>query len=152
MREPIKVERPTTPEDAQQMAEWMGKLSHRNNVDPAVFNYPSTDVLKASNGVPLVYMPRQQVTMLESLAINPDAQKSDVALALRALIQVSEYEARMKGQGEEYFLCSDIATKEFCVRHGFDLMTPTVKLASSYESEGFPDINNSDMQLFRRKL
>ncbi len=137
MREPIKIERMKVT-DAGEMADWIAKLSHRNNVDVSIFDYPATSVLKASNGKPIMYMPRQQVTMLESLAINPDAQGSDVALALRALIQTAEYEARNSGQGEMYFLCSDPETKHYAEAHGFKPVTPATK--------------EDDMQLFERKL
>lgn len=138
MREPIKVEKVKTLEDATEMAEWIGKLSSRNNVDPDIFKYPATTILKASNGEPVMYMPRQQVTMLEALAINPEAQASDIALALRALIQVTEYEARQAGQGELYFLCSDPETKRYALAHGMRAVTPATA--------------ETDLQLFERKL
>lgn len=137
MREPIKVEIMKL-DDLPQMAEWMSALSSRNHVDTSIFAYRATDVLKASNGQPLIYMPRQRVMMLESLAINPDAQQSDVALALRALIQVSEYEGRVAGHGEMYFLCSDPETKRYALAHGMIAVTPATK--------------EDDMQLFERKL
>lgn len=138
MREPIKVERVKTIEDANEMADWISKLSARNNVDPDIFKYPATDVLKASNGHGVMYMPRQRVMMLEALAINPEAQNSDVALALRALIQVSEFQSREAGMGEIYFLCSDPETKRYAEAHGFRGVTPVV--------------NENDLQLFTRKL
>jgi hypothetical protein len=119
MREPIKIEK-AKPEDWEQMATWMGLLANRNNIDTAIFSYPATDILKASNGKPVIYMPRQRVMFLESLAINPEAQASDVALALRAIMQVSEYEARVNGHGEIYFLCGDKETCEYAERHGME--------------------------------
>lgn len=125
MREPIKVERMRR-EDVPEMADWMARLSTRNNIDTAIFNYPATTILKASNGHPVMYMPRQQVTMLESLAINPEAQASDVALALRALLQVAEYEARCAGQGELYFLCADEDTSAYAERHGMERVNLTL--------------------------
>jgi len=137
MREPIKVEKMKA-EDIPEMAGWMDRLSDRNNIDAAIFGYPATDVLKASNGKAVMYMPRQRVMFLESLAINPEAQASDVALALRALMQVSEYEARVNGHGEMYFLCSDPETKNYAIHHGFVAVTPATK--------------ENDMQLFERKL
>lgn len=137
MREPIKVEKMQAA-DIAEMAEWMSKLSARNNIDPDIFKYPATDVLKASNGQGVIYMPRQRVMFLEALAINPQAQPTDVALALRALLQISEYEARAVGHGEMYFLCSDPETKRFAEHHGFRPVTPAV--------------NDNDLQLFERKL
>lgn len=119
MREPIKIEK-MKKEDIQEMCDWMSKLAGRNNIDTDIFTYPATDVLKASNGKGVIYMPRQRVMFLESLAINPDAQASDVALALRALIQVSEYEARVSGHGEMYFLCADEETCKYAEHHGME--------------------------------
>lgn len=121
MREPIKIEKMKL-EDLPQMAEWMAALSHRNAIDTSIFSYKATDTLKASNGKPIIYMPRQRVMMLESLAINPEAQASDVALALRALIQVSEYESREAGMGEMMFACKDEETCRFAEAHGMELM------------------------------
>ena len=120
------------------MSDWMSKLSGRNNIDPNIFNYPATDVLKASNGKGIMYMPRQRCTFLEALAINPEASAADCALAFRALLQVAEYEARLRGEGEMYFLCSDKQTKDFAVHHGCIPVTPAEK--------------DSDMQLFVRTL
>jgi len=125
MREPIKVEKATSA-DVPEMSDWMAKLSHRNNIDTAIFGYPATDVLKASNGKGIIYMPRQRVLFLESLAINPEAQATDVALALRALLQVSEYEARILGHGEMYFLCADEETCKFAEHHGMEKVTLTL--------------------------
>lgn len=119
MREPIKVE-PMCKDDIPEMAEWMQALADRNNIDTGIFEYRATDVLKASNGKSILYMPRQRVMFLESLAINPEAQASDVALALRALLQVSEYEARVAGHGELYFLCADEETCKYAEHHGME--------------------------------
>jgi N-acetylglutamate synthase-like GNAT family acetyltransferase len=108
------------------MADWMAQLSKRNCIDTGIFSYPATDILKASNGHTVMYMPRQRVMFLESLAINPEAQSSDVALALRALLQVSEYESRNAGAGELYFLCRDEETCQFAERHGMEKMNFTL--------------------------
>lgn len=137
MREPIRVEKMKA-DDLPEMSDWMSKLSHRNNIDTAIFNYPATDVLKASNGKGIMYMPRQRCTFLEALAINPEASPQECALAFRALLQVAEYEARVRGEGELYFLCSDAQTKEFARHHGCIPVTPAEK--------------ETDMQLFERKL
>lgn len=119
MREPIKVEF-MHPEDQAQMAEWIAANSARNDVDPNIFCYPATRVLKASNGKPLVYMPVQNVQMLESLGINPEANAAEVSLALKDLLQVIEWEGRKAGHGEILFLTSDKSTKRFAGNHGLE--------------------------------
>ena len=119
MRKPIKVERMAA-EDAPQMAEWMEKLAQRNNIDPDIFNYPCTVVLKASNGKPVMYMPFQTVFVLESLAINPEATNAENAIALKELLSIVEWEGRKAGHGELYFLCADEQTKAFAEHHGLE--------------------------------
>lgn len=151
MKTPIKVENYTAA-DAPQIAEWTEALSHRNNVDREVYGYPTLNVLKASNGRPICYMPYQITYTMESLAFNPDATAQEKAAALRDEFTVLEYEARTKGIREINFLCSDREMKLFCVHHFFDVMTPKVILSSTYAENGYPDVSNSDMQLFRRKV
>lgn len=106
--------------DIPQMAEWMARLAQRNNLDSDIFKYPATTTLKASNGKALVYMPVQTVYMLESLAISPEASPLEVAAALRALFNVTEWEGRNAGHGEQYFLCADGETCAFAEHQGLE--------------------------------
>lgn len=147
----IKVEKMSLA-DTPEFADWTAKLSHRNNVDAGVFEYPTLEVLKASNGKGISYVPFQTTWFLEALAFNPEATPQEKSVALRETFTVIEFEARCQGIREIYFLCADVETKWFCVRHHFDVMTPRVVLASSYASEGYPDTSNTEMQLFRRKI
>ena len=119
MRANIKVEQ-IKPEDVAQMSEWMARLAHRNNLDVSIFSYPATVTLKASNGKPLVYLPVQTVYMLESLALNPLNSAGETAAALRALFNVTEWEGRKAGHGEQYFLCADEETKAFAEHQGLE--------------------------------
>lgn len=119
MRKPIRTEfMPLS--DMPQMAEWMARLSHRNNIDTKIFEYPATKVLKASNGKPLVYLPIQSVQMLESLAINPEATPGEVSVALKDLLAIAEWEGRKAGHGELYFFCSDAETCAYAEHHGLE--------------------------------
>lgn len=108
------------------MADWMAKLSDRNNLDAAIFSYPATETLKASNGKPLVYMPIQKTFFLESLAINPEATAMETAAALKALFQVVEFEALSQGHGELYFLCTDEETCAFAEHQGLEKVNLTL--------------------------
>lgn len=137
MRIPAKVEKLKT-DDLPEMADWMGKLSHRNNIDTDIFNYPATEILKASNGKGILYMPFQKTYMLESLAFNPESTNAEKAIALREMFSVIAWEARNKGIGEIYFLCSDEETKTFVKHHGFEAITAST--------------DERPMQLFRLKL
>lgn len=121
----IKVEKATT-NDWPQMADWMALLSNRNNVDTDIFSYPATEVLKASNGKPIIFMPIQKTFFLESLAINPEASAGETASALNALFNVIEFEARTQGHGETYFLCADEQTCKFAEHQGLEKINLTL--------------------------
>ena len=106
--------------DVPEMVQLMERLKDRNNLDASIFTYPATKTLKASNGKTLVYMPKQIVFMLESLAINPEATVGEIGMALKALFQVTEFEALRLGMGELYFLCADKETCEFAEHQGLE--------------------------------
>lgn len=119
MSKHIKIE-PIGKEDWQEMADFMNGLKERNNLDPRVFEYPATQTLKASNGKSLVYLPKQLTFMLESLGINPEATPGEVAMSLRYLFAVIEFQARGLGMGEIYFLCHDEQTCAFAEHQGLE--------------------------------
>src|SRR5262249_19659827 len=112
--------------DWPQMAEWMALLAGRNNVDTEIFSYPATEVLKASNGKAIMYMPIQKTFFLESLAINPEATPLETASALNALFNVIEFEGRSQGHGETYFLCADEQTCKFAEHQGLEKVNLTL--------------------------
>jgi len=124
--------------DIPQLAEWTAALSGRNNVDADVYEYPTLQVLKASNGRPISYTPFQTCWMLEALAFNPEATAQEKAAALRDTFTVIEFEARCQGIKEIYFLCADEEMKAFVLHHEFTAMTPATE--------------DNLMQLFRKKL
>lgn len=107
-------------EDVPEMVAFMERLKERNNLDASIFTYPATKTLKASNGKTLVYLPKQLVFMLESLAINPQATVGEIGMALRALFTVTEFEALKLGMGEIYFLCADKETCDFAEHQGLE--------------------------------
>lgn len=68
---------------------------------------------------PVLFMPAQPTFVLESLGIKGDADKKDVALSLRKLIDRIVETARGLGMGELYFGCSEPRTIAFAEHHGF---------------------------------
>lgn len=112
--------RPARAAEAQRFLEW--SVATPNNLfDKDVASYPSTKTLCAYNKQgPVLYVPRQQVFFLESLAINPEASEIDIAAALKEITQNVVSEAHEKGVGEIYFLCRDEATLEFAKRQCFE--------------------------------
>jgi len=121
----IKVEKAQA-SDFQEASQLFAGLAHRNNLDVSVLGYPSTDVLKASNGKTILYVPVQPTFFLESLGINPEASVMDTAAALKAVFQVVEWEAQNKGMGEFYFLCADEETCKFAEHQGLEKVNLTL--------------------------
>lgn len=112
--------RPPLPTEWQLFEEWI-KTTQGNEFDAEVCTYPATDYLVAhAEGTPVVFMPMQNTLMLESLAINPQAEKSHVAVALKALLSNIVLLAGKAGMGELYFLCSEPSTVEFAERNGLE--------------------------------
>lgn len=121
--------RPALPADDQFIA-WVVDNMERNVFDPEILKYKATKVIEAFAGdKTLLYLPTQEVTMLESLAINPANRGAETAAALKAVTQTVAWEARRKGQGEIYFMCADRETAEFASHHGYDrLETPVYRM------------------------
>lgn len=111
--------RPARPTDKEQCLNWT--VSTPDNVyDLGVFTYPSTYVRCAFNSKgPLAYIPVQKPLMIEALASNPQADKLEVAMALKELVQDTVSQAYQQGSGEIYFLCGSESTKKFAEAHGF---------------------------------
>ncbi len=115
---PIWIEKSALNKEA---AEWLTRLKDRNLIDPAIFDYPATTVLRAqSEGKTVLYVPIQCVYMLESLGISPDASPLEVARALYGAMQIVQWESKRAGHGEAYFLCNDAETVKFAEHNGME--------------------------------
>lgn len=114
--------RPARPADAPAFTKW--SLNTKDNLfDPDVAMYPTTVVWTAFNKKgPVAFMPVQRPLMLESLAINPQAGRLDVATALKELAQNAVTQAHAQGAGEIYFVCKDESTIEFAKRLAYKEM------------------------------
>lgn len=106
-------------DDAQKFIEY--EMATAGNLfDPEAGLYPSSFTLCAENEQgPVIFLPVQQPFLLESLGIAPDADKRDVALSLRKLMNVLIQKARAEGRGEIYFGCKEESTIAFAEHHGF---------------------------------
>jgi hypothetical protein len=122
------------PEHATE-AEQFFKDTKDNLVDPDVFTYPATKVLRAHKDKKTqVYVPLNLTFMIESLAINPHNSELDTALALKQLMQVIRYQAKELGMGELNFLCKDASTIQFA------------------EHNGFEQVSSEEIKLYRMKI
>lgn len=109
------------PEEVQHAQDAFNRVSDKNLLDPGVFAYPATVILKAyilSKNV--VYLAIQNCCMLDSMGIPHDATAAEVAAGLRSLIVATVYEAKQRGHGEIYFPCKDEQTASFAEHHGFE--------------------------------
>lgn len=93
-----------------------------NLCDPDILSYPSLRVLCAyddQSGAE-AFLPQQDVTMLESLAVKPGLSPLDAAKAFKDLVKASEVVASSKGHKEMYFVCKDENVIGMAKRHGFE--------------------------------
>jgi hypothetical protein len=113
-------------QDIQQASEALAH-TNQNLFDPVVLSYPSTVILKASDGErALVFMPVQQCQVWESLGISPQASELETAAALKALTHVLRFKALENGQKEIYFICTEESTQKFAEKHGFERINSPV--------------------------
>jgi hypothetical protein len=106
----------------QEMLDW-AVAGDDNYFDPEVLSYPTTRTLLLHTDTKnILYMPVQRVMMLESLAINPKAEKHEVAASIRTAITSLILSAQNDGIGELYFLGTNEKTNEFARRHNLEEM------------------------------
>lgn len=108
--------------DASQFEEWVKAAQEINLFDPNVMTYPTTRTLVAHNGENLLYMPVQNVLMMESLAPKPGIAPIDEAVALREITKTVAFMASQQGIREQYFLCKDERVVKFGSAHGYEVL------------------------------
>lgn len=118
--------RPARPADKDKFVEWT--LGTKNNLfDAGVLTYPNSYTRCAFNqNGPIAFIPVQRPLMLEWLAINPEADKLEVAIALRELVQDAVSQAYQQGSGEIYFLCNEPTTEKLAAANGFEKIPVSV--------------------------
>lgn len=114
--------RPVRKEDTEKFIEW-SKSTKNNLFDPMAGLYPTSFTICAYNeNGPITYVPVQHPYFLEHLAINPNADKIDIAVSLKELTQFVVSQAHIKGVGEIYFLCKEKSTADFAKAQCFEEM------------------------------
>lgn len=117
------------PEDVKEIGEWLSKT--RNNFfDPDILAYPTFRAISSYNGEGNVaHLPSQQVLMLESVALNPQASPLDSGQAFRDLVKGQELLASSFDLREIYFISTDPAVTRVAEDHGFERIEfPVVRL------------------------
>jgi hypothetical protein len=111
--------RPSQKSDIESLDRWL-RETPQNLFDVDILQY-SHDIrfLTATRaGTPLVHMPIQTVSMLESLAVSPDASEGEIAVAVRELVHA----AVANGANEVYWICKDENVNRLAERHGCERM------------------------------
>lgn len=109
--------------EKEPVREWIERNSKRNDLDPAIFGYPSLCVLASHrNGMVYTYVPVQTVAMLESVGINPQADGKDVATGLMESVKGAALLAHNSGIRELYYLSSDPTVDAGAKAMGFEEM------------------------------
>ena len=121
---PIWTKDATTPDEALECSQWAARIKDINLLDPVVFGYPTTRVIRAyqegeSGLESVLYMPEQTVRVLESLAPKPDSEGYLEAAALKAVIADVICRARRDGIEELMFQCADQRVIGFAKKYGF---------------------------------
>jgi hypothetical protein len=102
--------------EPQLFLEWIAANREKNDLDEAMLSYPSTEVLVADGKdgrYPHVMMPVHPVFVMDSLAPNPAATAGQIALALRKMTDIVEWESRKLGYGEIWFVASEPSIARF---------------------------------------
>lgn len=112
--------RPAVERDGASFSAWT--VGTKDNLhDAEVLKYKGTVVWCAyESGGPVVFVPVQRPVMMEALAINPDSDPVNVAIALKELVQAIVTQCHIDGTGEIYFLCKEETTKKFAEKQAFE--------------------------------
>lgn len=112
--------RPALPKDASSFTDWITNTP-LNLFDKDVMDYPSTITLCAAKEEgQIVYVPVQFPAVMESLAINPNADKLSVASAIAKIFDTVVTQCFVQGRGEIYFICKEESTIKFAESRGFE--------------------------------
>lgn len=114
---------PSLPQDIAKLDERL-RTTPDNLFDADILNY--RDKLKfycaRTEGRPVLHMPVQNILMLDSLAVEPDATEMEVAKAIAVLMQFIIGKAIEQGYNEILFMVRDKSVATYAERHGFETM------------------------------
>jgi len=87
------------PVEEPQIRKWLEARKSRNAFDPAILDYPASEIFAARTyETTHAYLPVQQVAMLESVGTNPTSTTQEVAHSLVLLVNGVELIAQRGGQ------------------------------------------------------
>ena len=96
--------------------------------DPGILKYPTLRILHSYGG-PSVFLPMQQVLMLESLAVEQSGSAMENAQAFKDLVKGAEQHASASGIRELWFTCRDEGVLKVAEGHGFERIEwPVVRM------------------------
>lgn len=118
------------PEDKDNFSKWV--YSTKDNLfDPEILKYPNLRILaveREDNHKVLAYFPFQVVLQGESLALNPEADKKELAYAFRKLDGACRDLSKAYGIREMVFSCAEPSFTAFASRHGWgEIITKYLK-------------------------
>lgn len=106
--------------DAKQFSEWMWEQRKKTDFDPQVIAAPRACLMKVTKGEKTVALvPIQPVIFIESLCSDPNATKSQLALAVFEIQEKVKAIMRDTAHTEAYFVTSDKGFADFSEDHGW---------------------------------
>ena len=109
----------------EEVKSWLS-TTRNNDLDPAIFSYPTLRVLCAYDGEAEAYLPTQLVVMLESLALKPGIDAHRYLDAIRSLVKGVTLNASSLGVKEIYFIATDEDVLQVALNHGFERINSPV--------------------------
>ena len=109
-------------EEFDTLVQWLTATQDQNMIDFGVLSYPRTSILVAGNGEPNLFMPFQQVFMLESLAPKPGINGVEFIKSLKSLIESVKEIANKHQVKELYFFGGDERVEKLGPYIGFEKM------------------------------
>lgn len=140
------------PEVAQAL-EWLSKMRDKTMLDMDVLSYPATTLMCAyakSSMRPLLYIPVQQVYMMDGMGVSPTASPLEVAAGLEQVVKSVHWESFKQGLGEIYAPIVDEGLQGVMKRHGFATMD--YEVPQQTEDEQVTETAQVTMPFLRMKV
>jgi hypothetical protein len=111
-----------------EVKDWLS-TTRNNDLDPAIFSYPTLRVLCAYDGEPEAYLPIQMCVVLESLALKPGIDAHQYMEAIRTLVKGATLCASDAKVREIYFIATDEGVLNVALNHGFEkIESPVLRM------------------------
>lgn len=124
------------PQDQENFTKWVASTKD-NLFDPDVVNYPNLRILAVEKGDKvLFYFPFHMVLQGESLAINPETDKKELAYGFRKLDSAVRAISNAYGIREMFFACAEPSFIAFAARHGWNVLKEAYLKSKVKSSDG----------------